>query len=402
MDDSICRRLIPLSALALLVFWMLGAPARAATLAVGGFNSQGANPGLFNTARLIDPKAAAWTLSGTINPTQQAIEYGLVEDAVFKRARQAIKREEQVNILGYSYGATLVLRVVHRLANDQLPLKNVHLVTVDRIGVGYPLLPVFHTVPKGLGSSLNVYQKTSRVLQGGEVTGAMNRAVTGEIREEKRLGRIANPFDGRFLQHPHLFIENSDHVRRLILETFEIAYLPGLWDLYTTADHGAAFGAHYVVYEKKGRFESKAWTSLGKFVKYSGYRGAGLTGEFFIPTYAAGCPELGVAFAFGVFAGGANPSRDELKLFLDGSWPKYYPSTCESAGYGQFTGRVVGSRSRLLSLTGSRMGSPEYTAPDLRPLVADSLGVRGPETKDLPGEPLPMTPMLGQPVVHTP
>jgi hypothetical protein len=191
------------------------------TIAVGGMNSRDdlrSGLGVFVTASLLDPEAVRLALPAY--PT--AGRYRPIEEQVYQRAHDAAARNGEVDLLGYSHGATLILRVAHWLAERGLAGR-VRVATIDRVTFGYPvtLSPHYASVPDGIISGFNIYQTADNRLHGGKVAGAEEVLATDRILTEKTglpMSRKERRYHGQF--EYHYFMQESAYVRGEILKRF--------------------------------------------------------------------------------------------------------------------------------------------------------------------------------------
>lgn len=379
--------------------WALALPgsASAVTIAVGGWDSQrDPNPGIFVTARLVDPAAVCRTLPGGVVLTDY---YRRTEQALFNRAKAALDAGEPVTLFGYSHGATMVLRIAHKLANETDRIHNVKLVTIDRIAAGYPLLlwPHYDSVPNGLALAFNVFHK------GGKVTGAENVPATNDITFEKTRGALADPTDPRFKQHYHQYIQNSYEVRRKILANFQApGYLPGIWHMQVAGrvegDH-VDFALYYLLsITRQRRYQFRAWTHLKEFDLMSAIiEGRAIrAGRFNFVTHAPGCPSLGVDGAVGTFLGNVAEAYNQMTLYLNGSWPMYRKNPCRDAGTAVFQAEA---RAVLAHAGAAAQGQREqwWSSKKLQKRgPSGRLGSGGPPADAAGDAPIPMEILFGQ------
>lgn len=355
-------------AFALIATFALVGESSGVTIVVGGHDSVHdplGVPGVFVTAYLIDPHVVRIPLPGGL-PT--AAKYKPIEDKVYNIAHAATVRNQSVSLIGYSHGATMVLRIAHRLSDLHLD-RLVKLVTIDRIALDYPisLSPHYDYVPDGLISAFNIYQTADSVFKGGAVTGAVNVDATGQVVFEKPLGSIINPTDARFKYEYHHFIQDSDYVRREVLWRFGLKYLPGIWHIIVagTADGHSIDGTlDYLLYVADKQFEAKAWrpirNGLSRFIGTIGI--SSMNGNFVFLTGASDCPSLREN-ATGTFRGALGQGYNEFDLSLQGEWPFYDSKTCQSTGMRQFSGEAHGS-----------LAAPPLVGESPRAGIADSLG----------------------------
>ncbi len=318
----------------------------AVTIIVGGYNSVlEPRAGVVLTGRLIDPDAVVAWLPGGI---PSASKYQAVEDELFQIALEAAENPGggSVNLLGYSHGATMVLRIANHLGSLGLA-RRLKIVTIDRIAFAFPLYPRYRSVPDGVALAFNIYQTVDPSLTGGLVIGAVNEDATSEIEIEHTYGPLYNPDDDRFLHPYHHYIQDSDYVRRNVLAHFGVKYLPGIWKVGVTGTSIMPikeFVLYHLIYVDGTKFDAKGWTALKEFSEYAGaLRQFSLSGKFFIPTFAPDCPNLGVTDASGSFGGIVDKLYQTMNLQLHGQWPHYYPQDCTSAGLRRFSGDAHGT-----------------------------------------------------------
>jgi hypothetical protein len=182
--------------------------------------------------------------------------YAQVEAQVLQEAARVVDGPDRLILIGYSHGATMALRVAHRLQMQGKDLGDAWLVLIDRIPQGYPLDPALtasiHTAPPGLRGVLNIFQTLPRPLgvnitplpfssargaplQNPPGSGIQNFDVSLAIaleRDKARRLAFNTTFPAQGLSDHHHYIAWSLAVRRLILlETFGIPYLGGVWSL---------------------------------------------------------------------------------------------------------------------------------------------------------------------------
>lgn len=255
------------------------------TIVVGGKGSQDKpDAGIFVTAEFINPVAHEYRLPGIPN----ARAYRRTESQVYLLAMGFAMAGDSVNLIGYSHGATLILRVAHRLYQNRVPLSKVTIVTVDRVANFYPLKPRYQSVPVGIAWALNIYQ-TKGIPAGGAVSGSINIDASEEILDESYAGLDIDPTDPRFLKIPHEYMEDSFSVRRRIVNQFGIDYLGGIWTITITGqaeDIGSVYYSDDFVLDHVYNYwgfdiEARRWVGP----EYSYFEGR-ITGELIGGSYA--------------------------------------------------------------------------------------------------------------------
>lgn len=331
----------------LLVASLAASPAHGRVIAVAGWGSDGDTPGLFETAELLSaPGREPFLMTlpgGHPNAGVNHLEYLQREDAVYAEAERVLRAGESVELLGFSHGAILVLRVAHRLARDGVPLANLSLVTLDPVPFEYPdSFTVFLSVPAGVGRTLNLFQSVGSHLEcplcsffvGEEIRGALNVSVSGAVLSELFLGPLTDPTAPRFKPSPaaphHTFMDDSLTVQRRILTFFDRdVYLPGFWSFSingTVASGPAVISDTILLLEHTNGRAFVARTLFGPptvFITFQGDLGDDetLSGTWLIPFSRAS------AFvhqdASGDFTGTTDLTR--MDLAMRGWWPVSTP-----------------------------------------------------------------------------
>jgi hypothetical protein len=340
------RRLVHLL-IVLIVALVLADPVRAGapppgrlTIGVGGWNSvEDPSPGAWEIARLIDREALLFALPGGI-PRRHIGRYEGIEQQIGTRVRAWARGGQSVVLVGHSYGATLLLRVLHELAGDGVALQRVRLILLDRDTLDYPLA-TRHTnrAPEGLRLALNVYETLDDSLRGGRLPGATNVDASAVISDERRLLGELVPGDPRAGASVHVYVTYSFAVRRRILEAFGRSYLPGVWET-VGAPASSPFYWLVDVRDRDGhRFSMRHWAGSRRgMLEYRGTVTHGvLAGRFsqdHVPAPPGCAPGAAAPGAAGTFSG--SRTAETMHVIANGTESGYivdpeHPGSCPTS-----------------------------------------------------------------------
>jgi len=258
--NSISRRLWMVLFLTFFVFALSIKTNAEVTIVVSGHDpKEGINSGIFDMcASPTNPNGIGCQpillpLGDPLNPLK-SLDYSQEEKDVNDLTIKALGEMEGINMVGYSHGATLVLKVANSLSKSKNPLVCIdRMVTLDRVSFLYPFPGQTKSLPKNVWKALNIYQtlgskKTDfltsgalcpldifglikfpapKPLYGTPLTGAENEDVTAQV-----LSFWNGLPEGQRPECLHWWMEKDPNVQMLITSFLsEPAGILGNWDV---------------------------------------------------------------------------------------------------------------------------------------------------------------------------